>query len=296
MDKLIFENALGQTVEFSASSKYKFDKVDGLGGRTVKFQTTSSPFQDGVSSLDNGFFDSDVVSIEFTAVSDNLLDDIRSLNSILNPKLGAGKLKYYTGDVVRVLHGVKTRMLPDLPTGTKNRGVQFQISKVIFEVFNPYYQDDAETSWEIASQYDLFIFTDSVGGLTVTDNFVFDRSGAGGLDIYNTGDVSAPITLIADGPLSSPMELGNIVTGESIIISTSLLADERLVITTDPENIDVRKINLSTGAETSAFQYIDIPNTTFWSLKTGLNTVKFTHGAQIADSVMIYYRQKYVGV
>lgn len=291
MNKLVFENSLGQTVEFSGDSKYKLKTVDGLGGLTSKFQTTASPFQDGVTSVDDGFFQSDTVAIVFTIMSSDIIADIRELNSVMNPKLGSGKLKYYTGEFVRVLHGVKTRVLPEILTGKANRGVTFQASSVILERFDPYFQDDAETVSVVASQYDNFVFD-----LAITDDFTFDQSGASGISVVNYGDVEAPITVVMDGPLTSPIVVQNNTTGEKIVVSMSIAAGDRLVITTDVENIDVRKVVIATGVETSGFQYIDVAQTTFFGLARGSNTLSFTHGVELAEEVVVKHRNKYVGV
>jgi hypothetical protein len=290
MEKLIYINSLGREIEFSRVGTYRLRDIGGLGGISSSFMRTSSPFQDGATSLDNGYFETRLLSIEFVVISDRLADDIRNLNSIFNPKLGAGTIKYQKDDVVRTLRGVKTKVLPELPMG-KDKGISFQISSVILECFDPYYLDENDTHSTLASQYDLFIFD-----AAIPDDFTFDQSGAFGLNILNQGDVPAPVTVIIDGPLTSPIKVENKTTGEKILIAMSIASGERITITTDPENIDVRKTVIASGIETSAFQYIDILNTTFFMLATGTNNLVFTHGTEIAQIVTLLHKNKYVGV
>jgi hypothetical protein len=290
MEKLIYINKLGREIELSRESRFKIREIEGLGGLTSSFMTTTGPFQDGSTCVDNGYFESRLITIEFAIVSDNLTEDIRDLNSILNPKLGDGVLKYVKDSVTRTLRGIKTKVLPELPTG-KDRGISFQVSSVIFECFDPYFVDDTETESEVASQYDLFIFD-----LSLSDSYIFDQSGSIGLDVMNIGDVPAPVTVLIEGPLSAPITVINTTTGESIIISTSVPAGSRLIIDTDLKKIDVRIIDITTGAESSAFQYIDIAQTVFWSLVPGTNNLVFTHGEELAESVLVKHRNRFVGV
>lgn len=290
MEKLIYINSLGREIEFSRSSTYRLREIDGLGGLSSSFMKTIGPFQDGATSVDNGYFETRIISIEYVIVSDDLAQDIRSLNNIFNPKLGAGIIKYYRDNVVRTLRGVKTKVLPELPAG-KDKGTIFQVSSIILECFDPYFKDENETESAIASQYDLFTFD-----VSITDEFAFDQSGATGLDIANLGDVPAPVTILLDGPLTAPIKVSNTSTGESVVVYRAIQEGYRLVIETKLEKIDVKILNLTTLTETSAFQYIDIEETTFWSLEPGINNLVFTHGQELAESVIVKHQNRYVGV
>jgi len=290
MERLIYTNALGHSVEFSSAGTYQWTQVDDLGALDASFQTSSSPYQDGTTSVGDPYFEPRVIKVDIQIVSSDLQADIRSLNRILNPKLGMASLSYERDGVKRVLNKVKTRTMPALPGGT-SRGIGFQMSSIIFMAFNPYYTDEAYTEASVE--------TGGLGlefPLNITDSFVFDFLNTTGVTVTNAGDVECPVTIILDGPMASPLEVENITTGEKIVLAATLLANERLMITTEIDNINVIKKNLTTSVETVAFQYIDVAQTTFFYLTMGTNTMRITADEAEMENATIKFKQQYVGV
>lgn len=270
MDRLIFTNAIGQTIEFSPLSKYKLRNISDLGGADAINNSISSPYQDGTTPIGDSFFNSKLIGVDFATMSDNLVADLRVLDNILNPKLGVGTLKFEQGGDGRVLNKVKVRKLPTRPR-EKNRGIGFQLSSVIFEAFDPLYSDPDYTDAEVATGANVFSFP-----LNISETYVFDYLNTAGVTVTNSGDVECPVTVIFDGPKTAPISIENLTTGEKIVLALDLLENERLTVTTAIYDTNAIKTDLLTGAEAVAFQYIDVAQTTFFQLALGDNTIKIT--------------------
>lgn len=290
MRKLYFTNARGQTVEFSATSKYKLQNVDDIGGLEAVSQSVSSPYQDGSTPVGDSFFESKVISVEFVVVSETLDADIRNLNNILNPKIGVGKLAIESDDETYVLEKVKTRMLPTRPR-EKNQGKYFQISEIIFEIFDPLYSDVDFTTTILATTLPLLEFP-----IDIEDGMEFSTLDASAVTIVNEGDVEAPIQVSFKGPLTAPIVLTKAETGEKITLSLNVATDEQIEITTDDANLNVILRDLTDGSAISAFGYIDVANTDFFKLDVGNNTLELTAAANFSQVAIVKHKQKYVGV
>lgn len=290
MDRLLFTNAIGQTVEFSRSSKYKLISVGDFGGTEIIHQASSSPYQDGVSPVGNSYFNSKLLRVEFGTVSDTLVEDLRALDTILNPKKGLGKLSFEQNGDTRVLSKVKIRQTPTRPRQT-SRGKTIQISSVIFEAFDPLYSDPEYTDAEVNTGANVFSFP-----LNISNTYVFDYLNTAGVMVTNSGDVECPVTVIFDGPKTAPISIENLTTGEKIVLALDLLENERLTVTTGIDDTNVVKTDLLAGAETVAFQYIDVAQTTFFQLALGDNTIKITANEADVEEATVRFKNRYVGV
>jgi len=290
LERLIYTNALGQAVIFDESGSYRWLDIDDLGGLEADFMTSASPFQDGVTSVGDAYFTAKAIKVKFAVVSSELDAAMRSLNSILNPKLGLGKLTYQRGGKSYVLGKVKTRTMPSLP-GAPSRGISYQITSAVFEAFDPYYTDEDYLEASVSTGENCLEFP-----VNIFDSFVFDYTNTTGILVTNGGDVECPVTIILDGPKNSPLTVENLDTGEKIVLAMSLLATERLTITTGIDDINVIKEDLITGISTVAFQYIDVAETSFFRLPRGTSTLLITAGEAEVEQAAIKYRQRWVGI
>lgn len=290
MEKMIYTNSLGQTIEFSATSKYRWQKLDDIGGTDAITQTIKSPYQDGVTGIGESYFDSKVIKIDFAVISETLDADMRTLYSVLNPKLGMATLTIVNNGQYYRFGKVKTRSLPTR-LGAKDRGPRFQLSNAIFEVYDPYLTDYKATEVEATSGASAFVFP-----VAITDSFKFGYFNQDGFVLTNSGDVPAPLEIIIDGPQSSPLEIQNTVTDEKIVIGLDLTADERLTITTALDDINVTKTTISTGGKVSAFEYIDVSQTEFFQLVVGENNIVIKANATEIGTATLKHRNRYVGV
>lgn len=290
MERLIYTNALGQAVIFDESGLLRWLEVDDLGGLEADFMTSTGPFQDGATSVGDAYFTAKAIKVKFAVVSSELDIAIRSLNSILNPKLGLGKLTYERGGKSYVLNKVKTRSMPTLP-GSPSRGMSYQITSAVFEAFDPYYTDEDYLEASVSTGENCLEFP-----VNIFDSFVFDFTNTTGILVTNGGDVDCPVTVILDGPKNSPLTVENLDTGEKIVLAMSLLETERLTITTGIDDINVIKEDLITGISTVAFQYIDVAETSFFRLPRGTSTLLITAGEAEVEQATIKYKQRWVGI
>lgn len=290
MKKLTFTNAQGQSATFDTRGTYRWINVDDIGGLVASSQTVAGPFQDGRTPVGDAYFDAKVLGVELLIVSADTAAEIRALNQILNPKLGLGALTYEDGGVGKQLQKVRTRMLPTMPGGSA-RGDGFQKTKIIFEIFDPLFADYDYTTAEVESGGDGLNFP-----VNITDAFVFDYLNTEGVTVTNSGDVDCPVEVIFDGPVSAPVAVTNETTGEQIVLGLALLEGERLTITTDTDNTNVIKTDLDTGETSVAFQYLDVAQTTFFKLRTGVNLLKITADGTNVEQATVRFRQRYVGV
>lgn len=290
MERLLFTNTLGQTVIFDESGVNRWLEVDDLGGLEADFMTSSSPFQDGLTSVGDAYFTAKAIKVKFLVVASELDEALRSLNSILNPKLGLGKLTYERGGKKYVLNKVKTRTLPALQ-GTPSRGIGYQVTSIIYEVFDPYFTDEEYLEASVSTGDNCLEFP-----VNIFDSFVFDYTNMTGIVVTNSGDVECPLTIILDGPKNSPLTIENMDTGEKIVLAMNLLNNERLTITTGIDDINVIKEDLLTGEKSVAFQYIDVAQTSFFRLPRGTTTLKITAGEAEVEEASIKFKQRWVGI
>lgn len=291
MVKITYINALGQSITFSNQYPYRLLNVEGLGSLKSKFQTQRSPFQDGETPVDNGHFEKRSMTLYlFVYDKENLQERKRYMTKVLNPKLGNGKLKYEDGATIRVLENVNTRVLPSFATDSENKGVGFQKTAIIFDIFDPFYKDEYFSEIEFITQTDNFEFP-----LDITQDYCFAELYPSGKVIQNTGDVEAPVEIIMDGPLTAPVELINATLDKKIKVNTSIENGEILTITTGSNNINVLKTDLE-GSISNAFEYIDLDESYFWNLVPGNNNVILQSGGSSNENATIKWKNHYVGL
>jgi hypothetical protein len=290
MDKLRYINALGQEVEFSAESSYRWLSVDDLGGAEITQQVVQSPYQDGSTAVGDVYFQPRVLQVKIIIVSDEKDNRIRDLNNRLNPRLGMGKLVYQVGEYVRVLDQVKVRRLPTLPDGNQS-GKRYQITQITFEAFDPLYTDEDPTELTVSSGAGTFTFP-----LNITDEFEFNYLNSDGVVIENAGDVETPVIITVDGPITAPLVIENLTTEQQITVALDLLDAERLTITTGVSDLDVTKTDLDTGEVINAFSYLDIGGTDFFQLARGPNSIRVTADGSSVAAAQLSYKNRYVGL
>lgn len=112
--------------------------------------------------------------------------------------------------------------------------------------------------------------------------------------IHNEGDQDAPIELEISGAAQRPkIELKN--TGEYIAVNRELASGDRLLINTEAGNKKAEIVR-STGEIEDAMGYIDAESTWF-SLKTGANTLEYTSGDDgTSATVIVQTWSRYGGV
>lgn len=287
---MTFTNARGDSVEFSAASKYRWLSVDDLGGAEAVQQTVASPYQDGVTATGDSYYMMRTLDVTLAVIDADLRTAIRDLNTALNPKLGMGTLLYEDGPVRRSLDRVKVRKLPTLPDGG-SRGARVQLTHILFDAYDPLYTDGVDTEVVLGTSGDSFSFP-----LDITDSFEFDYVSAGGVPVVNGGDVPCPLSITITGPVAAPLVVANLTTGQIIVVDIAVLAGEKLHVSTGVADTSVILEDTATGERVSAFQYIDVAQTTFFLLGLGVNYISVTADGEPSNSATIRYRQRYLGL
>lgn len=193
MQKLVFENSNGVTVDLTDFEKYGITDWSGLSECSMDIQSQQVPFNDGSVFLDALLQDR---TLSFTvAVNDG--GDLqkryelkRELISILNPKLGEGYL-YYTNDYL----SRKIKCIPEVPTfPTKNMDNAGTLkASISFTACNPYWEDLKEKS-EILSSMKI-------------------------IEVENKGDVKTNVNLELYTTGIESLELKNLTTKQKIQLS-----------------------------------------------------------------------------
>lgn len=275
-EKLVYENEMGQSIEFSIWSSFFPNNIEGIDGLKNIIYSSSSPGQDGTTYLSSSLNIRDII-IKGSIRTD--VDRNRAyLLSTINPKL-RGKLIYSNDDTNYYINCI----VENAPVITKNVYSNFLVS---FYCPNPYWNDGNLIREEIITW---------IGGFTFPFSFSasFASKGDTSKNIINDGVAESPIEIIFKGPAVNPKVI-NISTGEFIRVKRTLSSDDTLVINTEFGNKKVEIIKAD-GTKQNAFNYIDLKST-FFQLKTGDNILQYSTDGLDPSSVSISYKNRYVGV
>jgi len=290
VDEIIeFENKKGEKVVFDGEP-YGLVSVEGLGDVEMEFSTQKAPYQDGVTLVGNTF-SSRYIPIEFIIRGDNY-DEIKNrrkyLNSVLNPKLKPGILRYISGNVKAEIEAV-AETVPAY-ADKNSRGERWQRGLVTFVAPNPYWKSPTIEEEPMAAFVELFEFPSDYWQVGDDGDIYFEMGSEGHIHtFYNNSDVDVPLKITINGPTKNPT-LSNLTTGEVLKVNRELGSDDTLYVNTDDDDIQV----LLNGQ--NVFNWIDL-SSTFWKLIPGENTVQYTadEGTESA-TLNIKWQERFVGV
>lgn len=288
MEKLVFMNNRGQSIELKNSGPFLLTKIEGTGSPKTTLLTSKAPNQDG-KSYHGSLLEERILPIEGAIIGDSIEDVYRKrkeLCSIFNPKI-PGTLTYinnygqYRVDCV----------IEDSPVFKEKTA---NIQDFLIQVYcpNPYWLDTIEYKEEIASWIGDFEFSLEIleAGIEVghrESNLI--------VNVNNEGDVECGmrIEFKALATVVNPSLL-NIYTQEYLKIKRTLQVGDKLVISTHFSNKKVELVR--SGVVTNVFNYIDL-NSTFLQLDIGDNLFRYDAENGIDNlEVSIYYRPQYIGV
>lgn len=287
-----FTNTRGESVAFNQSgSSFHASNINGLGDVDVDIQSQKAPYQDG-STIVDGILAERAISFEVLirgADSTDISNKRSQLSRILNPKLGEGILEATYGNVTRVINAISDT-LPTFPGGIENRSIHHQIGLINLICPNPYWRSQEEHVEQLVT------FS---GGLTfplvLPTIFGNQKSDAKSRIIVNDGDSSTPLEVTFEGPATSPIRIENETTGKFIEVAQSLLAGEKLWISTAFGKKRVEKIAID-GNRTNAFNYINLAST-FFQLDPGNNLLTYSTGEDYEKApVTIKFYSRYLAV
>lgn len=283
MERIIFINSKGQSVELGDSAPYILTEIQGMGAVNVNIYTQKSPYQDGTSYLGNTL-EPRSLSIEIMILADTMEEMIekrRNLIQVFNPKLDEGTLVYEIGGIRREIKAI-SELAPVFP---ENKDFKDTMQQGLIQLYcpDPFWLDNFEISEEI---------TTWIGGISFPLRLptTFAMAGPRIINIVNNGDVKTPVKIEIYGPATNP-KITLRETGEFIRIKDTLTADDVVVITTEFGNKRVEK-----NGE-NAFNILDLPDSTFFSLQVGDNVIEFTTEDETNNAnVKISYRNRYLGI
>lgn len=289
MEKLIFTNSLGESIELKNSAPFLLQKIEGLGSPQGRLITTKAAGQDGESYHDTLLEGRDMrIEVAILARTDNQLFELRrKINRIFNPKLKEGILTYIN-DFGK--WNIKATSILAPVEGEKFCSSQ----KIMLNLrcSNPYWRNIYETKTEIALWVGDFEFPLEIieSGIEIGH-----RESSLIVNIFNEGDVNCGmrIEFKAIASVVNP-SLFNVNTREFIKVKRTLEGGDKLIITTDFANKKVEMIRK--GVITNVFNYIDL-SSTFLQLAPGDNLFRYDAEEGIENlEVSIYHTPLYTGV
>lgn len=289
MERVIFINSRGQSIQLGNDAPFIMTKIEGTGAVNVDIQTQKSPFQDGETYIDS-LLEPRSLSIEVMVLADNreeMMINRRKMLQVFNPKLGEGKLIYECGNVKREIRAV-SELAPVFPDAGDFKDTM-QPGLIQLYCPNPFWLDTFIESEEMA---------DWVGGLRFPLQLPMmfaGRSTRQSTIIYNSGDVETPVIIEFIGPATNP-KITKTNTGEYIQVNREIAANEKLIITTEFGNKKVILENIETKERVNVFGWIDL-GSSFFQLDVGSNLMNYSTDAGVETAkVWIKWRNRYVGV
>lgn len=292
IEKLIYTNERGETIEFSHASVYHTNEVSGLSDIRNAIYSINSMGQDGDTYLGNRIQsrEIEIVGSIATRNKDETVTLRRRLNHVLNPQIGA-TLTYVYGDFKRVIDC----RVDNAPV--YSRKAIFQDYTVQLVCHNPFWREEAESKTDIASWIGGFEFPEPLGlEIPMEEGWEIGyREPSLIVNVYNGGDVKSGVRIDfhALGTVVNPSLL-NIDTQEFIKVNYTLEAGDVLSVST---YYGQKEVFLKTGGQTiDAFRYLD-PDSSYIQLEVGDNLFRYDAESNVAGlEVSIYHNNQYLGV
>jgi len=279
---LSFINSNGES--FPISGNYILKSWWGFGELPVDIQSSKAPYQDGRTYIDT-IADSRDFGFDFTiigATRQEVFNRRLLITSHFNPKLGPGTLEWQQDD--GTIYHIDCISKLSFPSGD---GQSANHQTVIVQLFAP------NPFWYNPTQQEK-IMVGFEGGLSFPFSFPFGLGSVGTqIDVLNTGDVDTPIMVYFYGEIVNP-KIQNLTTDEEISVIRTIADGDILIINTAFG--EKSAMVLSGGEYINAFEYVD-PDSVFWKLAPGINTVKYTASSEGANArCRLYYYHRYSGV
>lgn len=289
IEKLIYSNERGESVEFSHASSYHTNEVSGLNDIRNSIYSYNSMGQDGDTYLGNRIEsrEIEIVGNIRERDKDTIIERRRWLSHVLNPQLKA-TLTYQYGDFIRIID-CKVDNAPIL-----KRNKMFQGFTIQLLCLDPFWRELAESRDDIAT----WIGNIEFGELEIPEEgleFGY-REPSLIVNVYNAGDVKTGMRVVfrATGSVSDP-EILNIDTGEFIKFNNlNLIAGDELTISTYYGKKEATLYR--NGVTSDAFRFLDV-DSTYIQLAVGDNLLRYDAKVNQDNlEVSIYHNNKYLGV
>jgi hypothetical protein len=277
-----FTNADDEELIISPPNYLLLD-FDGFEQGSVDIQTSKAPYQDGETYIDN-IFAKKIITLTLSIFGDTqqeVFDRRAVINQIFNSRLGMGTLEF------QQVEG-STYNIDVITKSIKFGNVTSQYhNKVIIELIAP------NPFWYDPTQYEQQMIGFS-GGFSLPFSFPINFGTVGTqLEVINSGNVETPVLIYFYGEVVNPV-ITNETTDEAIEITGTISDGDVLIINTAFGEKSV--LILSGGEYTNAFEYVN-PDSVFWKLSPGANTISYTVSSEGENAqARLYYYHRYSGV
>lgn len=283
---LKFGNELGE-IEIN-KKPYLLQRIDGVSGLAAEQITQQSPGQDGNSNLDTYFktrtIDLRCVITQGDCDYDALNAKKLEIQKIFNPKIES----YIEYTNTTYTKRIKCNCITSPVFSQVDRYKNIQVFQVQIICNEPFWED-IEYSSELMS-----VSLPSLEFPIIFEDYIeFETEGNNRITIENLGHVATPVIIEFNGPAENP-KIMNETTGEYIRIIKTLTSDQKLVINTDPNYLNVE---LEEGeVRTTAFEFLDLTSI-FFLLGIGYNTISFTADVgTVTATVLVKWKDRFLGL
>lgn len=282
MRRLTYRNARGEEIEFYLSPLV-IESLTGIGEVDADIQSQTAPYQDGDQYIDTRL-QPRFIALEGT-ISKSKLTEIKDYRQLIlrtcNPKFGMGKITLELDGDIKEIDAV----LDGGPVFPERGQNVFQKFSITWKCPNPYWKNLKQVSQPLKAY---------IGTFTLPFTLPFELGISESRTVlYNEGNVSTPIRIDIQGPVTNP-QIINRTTGEWLRINRSIAADELLHIDTTPGQ---KKVEIHRNDQVySAFGYLD-HDSEWITLDLGYNEIE--HIADAGDNtslVSITWNSYFIGM
>ena len=293
INKIIYENERGISIELNREGPLFLSSVNGFDGLESEIISSQSAYQDGIS-INKTILKDRLLTLNCHMNIDNEQQRHalkRKLYNAFNPKI-KGSMKIYTdAGQLRGANNLRVIQAPLFEDDYKglNDLVSFQIQ---LTMPLPYFEDINTNRVDFGNDIGNFFFDLEIeeegNELSIKNNSTI-------LNIYNSGDAETPLKVVfkAKSNVKNP-SIYNVYTKEFIKINKTMQAGEEITITTDIGNKRVE--SYLNGVTTNIFNLLDIQSSFMW-LDIGDNIIRYDAEEMIEQlEVYTYYTNYYLGV
>lgn len=279
---LSFINANGET--FPVSGNYALKTWWGFGDLPADIKTTKAPYQDGETHVDS-VIEAKPFGFDFTIIGSNrqeIFDRRLIVARHFNTKLGPGTLEWEQEDGTK--YHINCIAKATFPSGeAQSRTHQI----VIIDLYAP------SPFWYDPTQWEQLMIGFS-GGWSYPWSYPKNYGQVGTqIEIINLGNIETPVLIYFYGEVVNPV-IQNLTTEKEISVVKTIPDGDILIINTAFG--EKGAMILCGGEYVNAFEYVD-PDSDFWGLAPGLNTLKYTVASEGTNAnCRLYYYHRFSGV
>lgn len=294
MQRLIYENLLGERLVLGAEAPYVLAGVSGVGATEAELVSTRGVCQSGATLRTAARMQRRVkarISILGARTRQEMYEARRDLGRLLalqrcfDALSGAQGRLIYENDAGRYW----AYAVPEAPAGDGSRFANAlgEIT-VYFQCGSPYWNEFTKNTQVLRMGDTGFSLPFALPVRFGTTEFAAECENAGAID--------APVHIVVEGSGETP-EIRNETTGTALRIDRAIASGERLVIQTDPDALDVT-VEHADGTSESAFGYLDAQcAVSAFVLRPGRNVLRYVPGQTAgASRVTLTWRTRHEGV